>query len=197
VIARPDPRTTITSRLVFNAVVHRYLIPGVQIGAKVDVGPEGSISQVYMAVRPVLPERGCLQCSSLIDPMQLQREARTDEEVQAQNYLNEPDVIDPSVVSLNGVAAANALNVFLLAATRLGSPSLWDHRLYLPRTGEVLTVGTKKLDDCPFCSTKPLSICARGGDPNSLPCRQAGTAIEVDAAPEPTSKSKWWTRFRR
>ena len=66
---------TITSRLIFNAIIHRYLIPGVQIGAKVDIDEKGTISQVYVAVRPVLPDRGCLHCNSLIDPMKLQEEA--------------------------------------------------------------------------------------------------------------------------
>lgn len=187
---------TVTSRLAFNAIVHRYLIPGVQIGAKVDVAPGGEISQVYVAVRPVLPDRGCLQCNSLIDPMQLQREARTEEEDRAQNYLNEPEVVDPSVVSLNGVAASAAVNVLLLSATGLSEDGLWDHRLQLARSGEVLPVRAKKLDDCPFCSATRTSTYALGGDPHALPCRRGGTAEEVDAAPAgETRAGRWWQRL--
>src|SRR5205807_2189565 len=46
---------TIRARLVFNAVVHRYLIPGIQIGARVETTPAGGIEEVYVAVRPVFP----------------------------------------------------------------------------------------------------------------------------------------------
>ena len=175
---------TITSRLVFNAIVHRFLIPGVQIGAKVDVAVGGEISQVYVAVRPVSPSRGCLHCNSLIDPMRLQQEARSDEERAAQNYLNEPDVVDPSVISLNGVAASSAVNVMLFAATGLADESLWDHRLFLPRGGDVLTVRTKKDPDCPFCSTSPSAIYGRGDPASALPCRRSqGAAQQTASAP--------------
>lgn len=167
---------TITSRLVFNAIVHRYLVPGVQIGAKVDIDAGGDITQVYMAVRPVLPDRGCLHCNTLIDPMQLQREARTEEERAAQNYLNEPEVIDPSVISLNGFAASSAINVLLFTVTGLSEPSLWDHRLILPRSGDVFPIKDKKLDSCPFCSRSDDSMYARGGDASSLPVRRHGPA---------------------
>lgn len=161
----------ITSRLVFNAIVHRYLIPGAQIGAKVDVNEKGRISQVYVAVRPVLPSRGCLYCNSLIDPIRLQHEARTDEEREAQNYLNEPEIIDPSVVSLNGLAAAHAVNVMLLAMTGLAESTLLDHRLFLVCSGDVFAVKDVKQPDCPFCSREPLSVYGRGDPASELPCR--------------------------
>ena len=53
---------TITSRLVFNAIVHRFLVPGIQIGAKVELRPGSSeIEEIYVAVRPVLarPTAAC------------------------------------------------------------------------------------------------------------------------------------------
>jgi hypothetical protein len=72
--------------------------PGVQIGTKVDVRADGGLESVYVAVRPVYPARGCLDCAGLIDPFQLQREQRTEEETAAQNYVGaaagEP-IVDP------------------------------------------------------------------------------------------------------
>jgi molybdopterin/thiamine biosynthesis adenylyltransferase len=164
---------TMTSRLVFNAVVHRYLIPGVQIGAKVDVDENGEVTEVYVAVRPVLPGHGCLECNSMIDPMAVQREARTDEEHRVQNYLNEPDVIDPSVISLNGLAASQAVNVMLLWATGLAEPELLRHRLILATSGEVLTVNNQTRAECPYCSQAVDSMYAAGGLPEQLPCRRS------------------------
>ena len=90
---------TITSRLVANAIAQAYLIPMVQIGAKVDLRESKEIESVYVAVRPVFAERGCLACAGLMDPAALQRESATDEERAAQNYLGLPEVIDPSVMN--------------------------------------------------------------------------------------------------
>jgi molybdopterin/thiamine biosynthesis adenylyltransferase len=162
---------TITSRLVFNAIVHRYLIPGIQIGAKVEL-KDGSVDQIYVAVRPVFPDRGCLQCNSLIDPMRLQAESRTDEEERAQNYIDEPEVIDPAVVSLNGIAASHAVNTMLFAATGLGASGLLDHKLILATSGDSMTVQARRDPSCAFCSDAASSNFARGGPAELLPVRR-------------------------
>jgi molybdopterin/thiamine biosynthesis adenylyltransferase len=144
---------TITSRLVFNAIVHRFLVPGIQIGAKVELRAGSSeIDEIYVAVRPVFPDRGCLHCAGLIDPGRLQHEAATAEERAAQNYLGTTEVIDPSVVTLNGIAASNAVNTMMLLAVGLADPDLLAHRLFFPRDGSVMTVTARRDPDCPWCS---------------------------------------------
>lgn len=163
---------TITSRLVFNAIVHRYLIPGIQIGAKVEVRANGEIDQIYVAIRPVFPRHGCLQCNSLIDPMRLQAESRTDEEQRAQNYINEPEVIDPAVVSLNGIAASHAVNTMLFAATGLADPALLHHKLIFPSSGELMSVQPRTDSSCAFCGSHRASHYARGGPAELLPVRR-------------------------
>ena len=56
------------ARLVFNALVHQYLIPGVQVGSKVEVDKaSGKINDVFSVVRPVVPDSGCLWCAHLIN----------------------------------------------------------------------------------------------------------------------------------
>jgi molybdopterin/thiamine biosynthesis adenylyltransferase len=177
---------TVTSRLVFNAIVHQYLIPGVQIGAKVDLTRDQKVAQVYVAVRPVLPSRGCLQCNSLIDPMQLQREARTDEERDAQNYLDDPEVVDPSVISLNGTAASHAVNAMLFAAMGLAQREAFEHRLFFPLSGDVLTVTPKQRPDCPFCSGDADSIYGLGDPSSRLPCRR--TPLQYSRATRPPAR---------
>jgi molybdopterin/thiamine biosynthesis adenylyltransferase len=170
---------TVTSRLVFNAIVHRYLVPGIQIGAKVDVTADGRVAQVYVAVRPVFPDSGCLECHSLIDPMRLQEEARTDEETIAQNYLNEPDVIDPSVISLNGIGASHAVTTMLFSATGLATEPLMVHRLYFPREGQALGVDSRRQSDCSFCSRIDTSSFALGDPSSRLPCRREQIPVET------------------
>lgn len=99
------------ARLVFNAIVHQYMIPGVQLGAKVRAAADGTLLDVMSAVRPVRPGEGCLWCNQLIDPHQLALEAKSDAERVAQAYgVSEPN---PSVITLNAVAAAHAVNDFL------------------------------------------------------------------------------------
>ena len=73
-------------RLVVNALVHQYLIPAVQMGAKIRPGADGSIEEAMCAVRQLRPGTGCLWCNGLIDGTQLAIEAKTDEERKAQDY---------------------------------------------------------------------------------------------------------------
>lgn len=148
---------TITSRLVANAITHAYFVPMIQIGAKVDLVRDGEIESIYVAVRPVLPGSGCLACAGLIDPAALQNEAATDEERQAQNYLNLPDVIDPSVVTLNGVAASMATNLMLMHLVGLADDEYLDHRLFDAKTGNWLSLKVNKNPDCRWCGSQERS----------------------------------------
>ena len=53
---------------------------GIQVGSKVELAADGSIEEIYVAVRPVLPMQGCLDCAELIDPHARDRAANPDEE---------------------------------------------------------------------------------------------------------------------
>ena len=80
------------ARLVFNAVVHQYLIPGVQLGSKIRTDRDGALVEVMSANRPARPGNGCLWCNQLIEANELAKEAKTDEERKAQAYgVEEPN----------------------------------------------------------------------------------------------------------
>jgi molybdopterin/thiamine biosynthesis adenylyltransferase len=161
---------TATARLVANAVSQAFLIPLIQIGAKVETRENGEIEQIYTAVRPVLPRRGCLACAGLIDPIALQREAATPGERANQNYLNEPDVIDPSVTTLNASAAAGALNVMLMSVIGQATNELASHRITLTREGTVLTLADARDTACRWCGESSNSRYGRA-DLSVLPLR--------------------------
>ena len=162
---------TNTSRLVFNAIAHRYLIPGIQIGAKVEVDETSEVGEVYVAVRPVVPDSGCLYCQEgLIDPMRLQQEARTPEEARAQDYVGDGEVVDPSVITLNGIAASHAANTMLFQAVGLTRGEL-AQQLFFLRDGTVLNVEARKNPECPFCSRRTESSFAKGDPATDLPVR--------------------------
>jgi hypothetical protein len=154
------------ARLVFNALVHQYLIPGVQLGAKVRAAPDGALLDVMSAVRPIRPGEGCLWCNQLIDPHQLALEAKSDAERQAQAYgVAEPN---PSVITLNAVAAAHAVNDFLFFFLDLPTPPAslaYRHFHFLDDTAK--KVLPRKDDECRECSR--LGRYGRG-DAMSLPC---------------------------
>ena len=99
------------ARLVVNALAHQYLIPTIQMGTKIRSGKSGNIDDAMCAVRHVRPGTGCLWCNGLVDPTQLAIEAKSDTERKEQAYgVQEPN---PSVITLNAVAAAHAVNDFL------------------------------------------------------------------------------------
>ena len=99
------------ARLVINALVHQYFIPAVQLGAKIRVANDERLDEAMSVVRQIRPRLGCLWCNELIDPAQLAIEAKSDEERIAQAYGTFAP--NPSVISLNAVAAAHGVNEFL------------------------------------------------------------------------------------
>jgi len=157
------------ARLVFNAIVHQYLIPGVQLGAKIRSDSAGTLAEVMSANRPVRPGSGCLWCNQFIDPAQLAKEAKTDEERKAQAYgVEEPN---PSVISLNAVAAAHGVNDFLLDYLNLrpdGGKLYYEHFHFLKRSR--MLVEPRKSEDCPECSQAGPRY--GRGDGVELPCTE-------------------------
>ena len=115
---------TALARLIFNAIVHQYLIPGVQVGAKVQLDKAtGNIIDAYAVVRPVTPGKGCLWCNGLINRGMLAEECKTEQEIINQRYVDDEDVVAPSVNTLNALATSQAANDFLFYITGITKPS--------------------------------------------------------------------------
>jgi hypothetical protein len=155
------------ARLVVNAIIHQYLIPGVQLGSKIRPDANGALAEVMSANRPLRPGHGCLLCNQLIDATQLAKEAKTDEERKAQAYgVEEPN---PSVISLNAVSASHAVNDFLLDYLGLRpetSQLYYEHFHFLKSTRSL--VEPRKDKECSECSHGGLRY--GRGDGVGLPC---------------------------
>ena len=153
------------ARCLFNALVHQFLIPGVQIGTKIrHSGDTGRIDDVFVNVRPVTPDFGCFWCAGLIDGRQLQLEAMSDDERRGQDYIvGEPAA---SVVTLNSVGVGLAVNDFLFAWTGLlpsSSGRLTRHLRYYPRQNRLINRALSERDArCTDCTTSNGSRFARG-----------------------------------
>ncbi len=157
------------ARLIVNAIVHQYLIPAVQIGAKVRSDIDGNLLDVMSANRQMRPGQGCLLCNQLIDPTKLALESKSDKERIAQAYgVEEPN---PSVISLNAVATAHAVNDFLLDYLGLRSDPedpYYEHIHFLKREfNVVLTRQDKWCSEC-FKKGKRYAM----GDLVELPCNE-------------------------
>ena len=104
---------------LFNAIVHQYGIPGIQVGAKVPVAEDGEVGNVFCVSRMVTPEHGCLWCNGLINPGRLQHEAVPEAAKRGYAYVDDPGVAAPSVVTMNAIACAHAADDFLFHLTGL------------------------------------------------------------------------------
>lgn len=164
------------SRLVFNALVHQYLIPGVQIGAKVTVSKStGTIETAFVATRPVLPApwSGCLSCHELISPERLRLEALSENERRAQRYVDDESVVEPSVITLNVLSAATAVNDVMMMFTGLYNESVTlPHQMTFVQERELRQVSPMYNESCLDCGFSHRSRRARG-DRARLPCREA------------------------
>jgi len=165
---------SIQSRLVFNALVQQYLIPGAQVGAKVRVDKgSGAILDITVASRPLLPNPGggCLECHELIPPGRLQQEALTEEDRRAQRYVEDEFVTEPSVICLNVLSAAQVANDLMMMFTDLYEESVnLTQMLGFVRERRFESVEARVNISCPDCSYDVRSRRARG-DRKRLPCR--------------------------
>lgn len=141
------------ARLLVNALTHQYLIPAVQMGAKIRTNSSGSIEEAMSVVRHLRPGKGCLWCNGLIDTTQLAIEAKTDEERKNQAYgVQEPN---PSVITLNAVTAAHAVNDFLFDFLDLRpKPIETGYQHYHFLQGIIKNVIPRHDPDCLECSRR-------------------------------------------
>lgn len=148
------------ARLVFNALIHQYLIPGTQIGSKISTQQDGDLAQVICANRPVRPGVGCLWCNQLIDPTEMAKELVSDKERKAQAYGTMTN--NPSVITLNAVSASLAVNDFLFDYLGLRAENNEHYYIhYYPIANEFKLVEPRIDSECSECSHQGLRF-ARG-----------------------------------
>lgn len=164
---------SIQSRLVFNALVYQYLIPGAQVGAKVHA-PNGEVEDIHVMTRTVLPDPfgGCLLCHKAIPPSRLNEESLSEDQRRRQRYIDGADVPEPSVITLNVLSAAPAANDLMMMFTGLYLPGTTiRHQVNLVQERTLRLSDARAEESCFHCGSTARSIRARG-DRGHLPCRQ-------------------------
>lgn len=165
----------ISSRNVFNAILHQYLIPGAQIGAKVRVNKESKkIIDIFSVGRIIIPEPngGCLYCNNWIPPYRLQEELLSEKERKEQRYIEDENINEPSVITLNVLSASQVVNDFMMMFTGLypnGTELYHIHYDLLNR--ETNFTSLTHDESCLHCSSHKKSVYATG-DRRELPCRE-------------------------
>jgi hypothetical protein len=161
---------------VFNAVTHQYLVPGIQLGTRIDVDPEtGAVGDIRSNVRLVLPHCGCMRCNNLISAAKLQDEARDAAELKRNRYADE--IPAPSVITFNTEIAAQAATDFLLMLGNLiDDTAPLDYLRFRPRERKWEPIGVlpNRLA-CRDCGSGSSSRRARG-DGFELPLPQRSSA---------------------
>src|SRR5262249_36398890 len=100
-------------------------------------------------------------------------EAESPEQHRVNRYVDDPDVVAPSVVTLNALAAAHAVNEFLFATTGLKRPDAdTGYVLFDALSRTISTTAPASEPSCPHCGNGVDSTFARG-DARRLPVRHA------------------------
>ena len=141
-----------SARHFVNMVVEEDLIPGVQVGVKVPVGADGLVGRIHAAVRPLIPGEGCLWCNRLIDPTELALDLQPADVRRAARYLDE--VPAPSVIALNAIAVAEAVNRFMMGMTGLLTTDDPGYTIAFPRERETQIHAHRRDATCRFCGDR-------------------------------------------
>jgi molybdopterin/thiamine biosynthesis adenylyltransferase len=152
------------ARMAFNALTHQYLIPGIQMGTRIDtVRESGAVADIRSNVRLVIPGNdGCLRCNQLISAAKLQQESLGDRERERNRYVDE--VPAPSVITFNTAVAAQAASDFLLMMGGLiHDAAHLDYLRFRPRIRTMeRVVALAAQSTCRDCSVDPRSRRGRG-----------------------------------
>ncbi|WFS23925.1 ThiF family adenylyltransferase [Rhizobium rhododendri] len=152
------------ARLLFNSLVHQYLIPGVQLGSRIQAeGASGTVANVHTAARLVTPTCGCLVCNQAIDARKLNEESKPDAMRKRERYLDKDDAPAPSVVTLNSVSASQAANDFLFYMTGLTADDAFQGTVQgRPLDRRLRFVSPRSDKACIDCGDTPASRFGRG-----------------------------------
>lgn len=105
----------LTSRAVLNEVSNRYCIPIIDVGCRIYMDEDGTISQAVAKVQTVTPDSACLWCTGTLDGKAILQESFSEEEktrLAKEGYYNEVDK-QPSVISLTTMASTMGVNKLL------------------------------------------------------------------------------------
>ena len=105
----------LTSRATLNEISNKYYIPLIDVGCRILLRKDNSISQAIAKVQVVTPDSACLWCTGTLDGVAILQESFSDEEKVSLAKEGYYDAVEdqPSVISLTTMAASMAVNKLL------------------------------------------------------------------------------------
>jgi hypothetical protein len=186
---------TAFARHAVNLICHHYLIPFFQVGAKVSTSHDGGqITQIHVTDRPFLFTSGCMHCAGIIPLDRLQREQQDEETNRAQDYLGAAgaDIEDPSVITLNSIAASLATTDFLFTVTGLAQDPAPEALVTYPLERAMRSRLAPALDGCLYCDPAAALSARARGDTWPLQLRHMAAAVAPWAEPvvQPAARAR-------
>ena len=137
------------SRAVLTQLAYQYLVPGIDMGVRIDVSA-GAATRVVGRVQMLAPGLACTACTGVLDPEAVRRDLLTDEERKADPYIVGGGVPQPSVMPLNTTVSGLAVTMFLAAVA--GVPLSARHQIVLFHSGAVKPIANTPDPRCTICS---------------------------------------------
>lgn len=105
----------LTSRAILNDVSIQYFIPLIDVGCRINLNADNSISQAISKVQIITPDSACLWCTGTLDGKTILQESFSDKEKKKLVKEGYYDGIEkqPSVISITTMAASMAVNKLL------------------------------------------------------------------------------------
>jgi len=153
------------SRAVLNQFAYQYLVPGIDLGVVIDAR-DGRVSHVSARVQMLAPGLACLVCGEILDSEEVRRDLLSDQARKRDPYILGTAIPQPSVISINSLAASNAVTMFLGAVVGMPVPSR--HQRLRLQVGTTADVHVDQNPACYVCG--PLGAVGRG-DTWSVPGR--------------------------
>jgi hypothetical protein len=115
------------------------------------VGQDRNVGQIHAISRSLRPGRGCMWCNELIDATELAIDMHPETEREHARYVQ--GVTAPSVITLNSVAVAEAVNHFMLAVTALHTNDSNHAEILHAPAATTAIYEPKQNPACPTCSS--------------------------------------------
>lgn len=142
------------SRGVLNWLSYQFYIPMIDMGVEI-TSVDGNVTAVSGRVQLVGPQRPCLHCTEVVDIEKFRIEMMTAAEVAHDQYIAGEAVIQPAVVSINGIIASLAATMLLGMTTVI--PLRARMQTYYGMKGEVRPAFASSRPDCPVCGS-PMAL---------------------------------------
>lgn len=156
---------TMLSRMVLNRIAFQYMIPLIDMGIDIQPDDDGNIRRISGRVIKVTSNGPCLECMDFVNSNGLSREMNSDN-VYGNQYIQNEDVPNPSVISFNGTVSSIGVSEFINFITGCFSRNSQKiFHMYDGRKGIIKQILMEQITQCKICG-EVVSI----GNNEPLPC---------------------------